>query len=62
MDGTTTDSAHKESSIEKTLVLRWKVLRAVGNQCVPGALGGEDNPLKDGIAAKCADLSAMLIR
>jgi len=25
-------------------------------------LGGEDNPLKDDIAGKCADLSAMLIR
>jgi hypothetical protein len=33
-----------------------------GTSAPPGALGGEDNPLKDDIAGKCADLSAMLIR
>lgn len=51
-----------ESSIEKTFFLLWTVQRAAENQCAAGALGGEDNPLEDGIAAKCSDLTAMLIR
>jgi ribulose-5-phosphate 4-epimerase/fuculose-1-phosphate aldolase len=51
-----------ESSIEKTFFLLWTVQRAAENQCAAGALGGEDNPLAQGISDKCADLTAMLIR
>lgn len=51
-----------ESSIEKALFLLWTVQRAAENQCAAGALGGEDNPLPEDISAKCADLTAMLIR
>jgi ribulose-5-phosphate 4-epimerase/fuculose-1-phosphate aldolase len=51
-----------ESSIEKALFLAWTVQRAAENQCAAGALGGEDHLLEPGIAAKCANLTAMLIR
>jgi len=51
-----------ESSIEKTFFLLWTVQRAAENQLAAGALGGEDNPLQEGIAEKCAHLTAMLIR
>nr|WP_312973031.1 class II aldolase/adducin family protein [Pseudomonas sp.] len=51
-----------ESSIEKTFFLLWTVQRAAENQCAAGALGGEDNPLGESVAEKCAGLTAMLIR
>ncbi len=51
-----------ESSIEKAFFLLWTVQRAAENQVAAGALGGEDNPLEPGIAERCADLTAMLIR
>lgn len=51
-----------ESTIEKAFFLLWTVQRAAENQCAAGALGGEDNPLDEGIAEKCAGLTAMLIR
>jgi ribulose-5-phosphate 4-epimerase/fuculose-1-phosphate aldolase len=51
-----------ESSIAKTFFLLWTVQRAAEIQCQAGALGGEDNPLPQDISAKCADLTAMLIR
>jgi ribulose-5-phosphate 4-epimerase/fuculose-1-phosphate aldolase len=51
-----------ESSIEKAFFLLWTVQRAAENQCAAGALGGEDNPLPEDVSAKCADLTAMLIR
>lgn len=51
-----------ENSIDKALFLLWTVQRAAENQCAAGALGGEDNLLEEGIAAKCAGLTSMLIR
>ncbi|NBA94263.1 class II aldolase/adducin family protein [Pseudomonas sp. R5(2019)] len=51
-----------ESSIAKAFFLLWTVQRAAEIQCQAGALGGEDNPLPEDISAKCADLTAMLIR
>ncbi|MDE1169124.1 MAG: class II aldolase/adducin family protein [Pseudomonas sp.] len=51
-----------ESSIAKAFFLLWTVQRAAEIQCQAGALGGEDNPLPEAISAKCADLTAMLIR
>ena len=51
-----------ESSIAKTFFLLWTVQRAAEIQCQAGAHGGEDNPLPEDISAKCADLTAMLIR
>ncbi|GAB7531503.1 class II aldolase/adducin family protein [Pseudomonas sp. 3A(2025)] len=51
-----------ENSIDKALFLLWTVQRAAENQCAAGALGGEDHPLEEGIAERCAGLTAMLIR
>ncbi|WP_335944064.1 class II aldolase/adducin family protein [Pseudomonas sp. G166] len=51
-----------ESSIEKALFLLWTVQRAAENQVAAGSLGGEDTSLPDDVRAKCANLTAMLIR
>ena len=51
-----------EGSIEKAFFLLWTVQRAAENQCAAGALGGEDTPLAEGVSARCAELTAMLIR
>lgn len=51
-----------ESSIDKAFFLLWTVQRAAENQVAAGSLGGEDTVLPDNVRAKCANLTAMLIR
>lgn len=51
-----------EMDIERTFFLLWTVQRAAEIQVTAGALGGEDNEIKEEVSQKCASLTQMLIK
>lgn len=51
-----------EADIERTFFLLWTVQRAAEIQVTAGALGGEDNLIREEIKSRCAALTQQLIK